>query len=164
MYVLFVFMATMYMFGMYPLARYFFLNGNTASFTDISVGSAIFTALQFSIVIIFLITFLIAIHYKLTHQYNFDTGIPRMYYPLVGLIITTILLHVVFYAFEGSFTWSLFATQTLGTIAIQLVIIIKNDELAVYVKSYLSFDIFYLNVRFVCMCLCIYVFVGLCVN
>ena len=76
---LFVFMATMYMFGMYPLARYFFLNGNTASFTDISVGSAIFTALQFSIVITFLITFLITIHYQRTHQYNFDTGIPRMY-------------------------------------------------------------------------------------
>ena len=116
------------------------------------------------LVITFIITSLVTFHSKYTRQPNLDTSIPQLYYPWVLPIVALFLVHLIFSAFKLSSIWNLFTTNQLGTMVMQLVIILKNDQLSSYVKSYLSFDILHLNIRFVCMCLCIYVFVGLCVN
>ena len=160
----FFFMTTMYMFGMYPTLYYSLINGYTLSLTDLPIGAAIFITPLLFLVITLLITHLVAIHYKSKSQQNLDTGLPQMYYYLIVIITVLILIFVIFLAFGVAFTRSTFAIYSISTLIVQVVIILKNSQLTSYVKSYLSFDLLYLNVRFVCMCLCINVLISLCVN
>ena len=160
----FVFITTMYMIGMYPDLYFHFKNGYDTSLAEISKGTIIFLAPIILLLITFIITSLVTIHSKYTLQQNLDTGIPQMHYYLVLLIVALTLLHYIFTAFGLSFIWNVSTSISIGTVVIQLVIILKNDQLTSYVKDYFSFDIFHLNIRFVCMCVCIYVFTGLCVN
>ena len=83
---------------------------------------------------------------------------------LVIIIVVLIVRQVIVYAFGESITWSKFARYSIANLVVQLVIIFKNGQLTSYVKSYLSWAIFHLNVRFVCMCLFIILFISLCVN
>ena len=161
---IFVFTATLYMNGMYPILYFFFKNGYNTSLADLPKETAIFLVPILFLIITFLITSLVAIHYKYTRQQNLDTGIPQHHYILDLLGVVLIIARLFFSAFGLSSIWNLLTINSLASIFMQLVIILKNDELTSYVKSYLSFDILHLNIRFVCMCLCIYVFVGLCVN
>ena len=117
------------------------------------------------LLITLVVTYLATIYYKYTLQHNLDTGIPpQMNYGGVLLIVTICLVDLIFPAFGVSFTKHLFATYSVTTLVIQIFIILKNHHLRSYVKSYLTFDILHINVRFVCLCLSIYVLVGLGVN
>ena len=161
---LFVIIATLYMIGVYPSLYFSLKNGYDTSHAELPKETAIFMIPIVLLVITFIITSLVTFHSKYTRQPNLDTSIPQLYYPWVLPIVALFLVHLIFSAFKLSSIWNLFTTTQLGTMVMQLVIILKNDQLSSYVKSYLSFDILHLNIRFVCMCLCIYVFVGLCVN
>ena len=159
----FVFTTTMYVFGIYPKVYFTLKKGYKTSLTDVPKETIIFFVPIAFLLITFLITSLVAFHFKKTRQQNLDTGIPQLIYHLGLLSVALIPANLLFSAFGVS--WEIYhLIFSLLIIVIQLVIILKNEQLTSYVKSYLSFDILHLNVRFVCMCLCIYVFVGLCVN
>ena len=160
----FVFINTMYIFGIYPNVYYTLKTDyGSMSLTDVPIGTLIFFVPLLFLLITLIITSLVAIHYKHTRQPNLDTGIPQMIYHLVLLIVAIVTTNSIFLVFGVPleiYHW----LCSLVILVIQCVMILKNEQLTSYVKSYLSFDILHLNIRFVRLCLCIYVFVGLCVN
>ena len=105
--------------------------------TDVPMGTLIFFVPLLFLLITLIITSLVAIHYKHTRRQNLDTGIPQMIYHLVLLIVMFIPANLFFTAFEVSLEishWFL----SLKIIVIQLVVIMKNEQLTSYVKSYVS--------------------------
>ena len=163
----FAFTTTFYIFESYPNIYYSLLRGytNVVVVTDLPKGASVPLALHVFLLITVLVTYFATMYYKYTLQHNLDTGIPlQMNYGGVLLILTFFLVDLTFPAFGASFTKYLFATKSVTTLVVQIFVILKSHPLRSFVKSYLSFDILHLNIRFVCLCLSIYVFVGLCVN
>ena len=160
----FVLTTTIYVFEMYPNFYYSLLTGYTNVVTNLPKGALVSMAPLLFLLITLVVTYLATIYYKYTLQHNLDMGIPpQMIYGGVLLILTHCFVDLIFPAFGISFTKYLFATYSVTTLVIQIFIILKNHQLRSFVMSYLTFDILHINVRFVCLCLSIYVFVGLCV-
>ena len=104
------------------------INGNVTSLADLHKGTVIFMALLSFLVITLLITNLVNIYYKHSHQQNLDTGIPQMHY-YVGVIIAIMILpQVISYALGESYNWIQLGTYSLGALVVQLVIIFENDQ------------------------------------
>ena len=161
----FAFTTTMYIFEMYP-KLYFSLQNSYDTSLVFPKGTVMFLVPPTFLLITCIILSLVTIHYKHTCQQNLDTDIPQMHNLVVFLVVALTLANLILFAVRLLIPLELFNTYSLGAILILIVIVTipKNDQLASYVKSYLSFDILHLNIRFMCICLCIYVFVGLCVN
>ena len=164
----FVFTTTMYMCGMYPFI-YNSLLPNSSS-VNTSTGELVFMAPVVFLIITFLFIFMATIYCERNHQTNLDTGIPsQLGYGYVWLILVSFVMGVLrlIFGMQNSLnlvTQYLTGINSLTVISIQMLLIWRNNQLKSYVKSYLSFDIFQLNIRFVCMCLLINVFVGLSIN
>ena len=94
---IFLFMTTMYMFGMHPYIHFSLWNDNVAYSADLHKITVIFMAPLSFLVITLLITHLVTLHYKHSHQQNLDTGIPQMNYYLGVIIAILILAQVIFY-------------------------------------------------------------------
>ena len=117
------------MIGMYPSLYFTFKNGYYISYADLPKETAIFFVPILFLIITFIITSLVAIHYKYTRQQNLDTGIPQHHYILDLLGVVLIIAHLFFSAFGLSSIWNLLTTNSFVSIVLQLVIILKNDEL-----------------------------------
>ena len=103
-------------------------------------------------------------YYQSTNQDNIDTGIPRQVNYTMWMILTIFAVGFfaeMFDAFDIKNRWKLYQILiATGSVIIPLIVILQTDQLKSYVKKIIQnklHDMLYLNVKFVIMCLCVYV-------
>ena len=143
---------------------------NNSSILELPKGNSLFAIPLLFFVITFFVTYLATYflrpYYESTQQHNIVTGIPSQiqYVGLVTVIVALGAFIIIFDLLPIRDRWSLYISYNVVSCILPLIIILFSKQLKLYVKSYVLFDMWFLNVNFVIMCLFVNVFVGLCVN
>ena len=168
-----IFSTTMYGFGMYPPFYHTFI-GNNAPVSSPPKGTETFLILFIFLTITFTVLALGATYYQSKYQQNIEAGAPLPFMQfksilLVGLafdlLFAILIFFVPFSRYKFYFISGLYVP--LGNIIMPLFIILKIKQMKSYVTRTFHDTIhyaLYLNVKFVILCLCIYVFIALCVS
>ena len=163
-----IFVAIMWTLGIHP-NTYYIYTGDEATLHTSSVVTAIFPMLITFFLVTFTITSLGTKYFQLKHRQNIDTGITSEIncFPLI------IVIFFAFVLFTGIFYWKnerwkfyLILGRIVSVLA-PLFVILKTPQLRSHVNKTLQdkvHEILHLNVKFVIMCVSIYIFVSLCVN
>ena len=170
-----IFATTMHGIGIYPPTYYTFI-GNNAPVSSLPKGTETFLILFICLTITFTVLALGATYYHSKCHQNIDTGTPLPFIQFMGILqfcLGFVLLLVILNFFVDT-KISRYKFYLIGglyrpfvNLIVPLFMILKNKQLKSYVHRSFHDTIFYvlsLNVKFVILCLCIYVFMALCVS
>ena len=163
------FICTMYAVGAYPKIYYTYI-GDPVSLSELFLrGTMIITILVVLLLTTFTITSLTVKYYQRKHQDNIVTGAHYLFYPIVWMCSLSL---VVLLLIESSNVFSrptklglLEMAASLNGVLIILFVIVKTEQLRSYVKKNLEnvlYEMMHLNVKFVCLCLLVYVLMVQC--
>ena len=167
-----IFIMSMYALGIYPPFYYIYI-GNYEQLTALPKGTVIFPILFIILMITLSITSIGATYYQVKNQNNIDTGI-FIFMPF-DQIMYVVILALVFVAYTELFEVFLPVKRhnliliyiPIVNIIAPLFTILKTEQMKAYLaRTFLDtlHDMLYLNIKFVLMCFCIYVFIALSVN
>ena len=159
------FSTAMYIIGVYPKLYYIYI-GNYAPLDELPNGTTLFSTLLIGFFINFIIIFLVSKCYESTKcQHQIETGIPSQLnrvFVICLIYFSFVILKGLFGVFGVRSSWYMYEAIPVVMLIIPISIILHTQQLKNHVKTYFSYDMWHLNVKFVGMCLIVYVFVGLC--
>ena len=165
-----IFTTTMFLLDTFPKNHLSPLLENNTSILELPKGASIFAIpiifLFIALIITFLATCYLKPYYESTEQPSIDTGIPSQiqYIGLFTLIMASATFIFMFDLLAKRGRWTFYLSYSVGSFIIPLIMILKSKQLKDYVKSYIFFDMWFLDVKFVIMCLFVHAFVGLCAS